>query len=219
MSSIENWGFSVDGPFQNDPLAIPFDQLTGGRREVIDVLVGRSSPLSERELAARLATRGRAVSPDEVDASVVDIRHRRLRHVQLPILEEADLVEWDRSASTVEQSDHLVYEDPRFRAFVGTDADLDDFEGLVDCLSVERRRHVLVALEENDEPVTVDDLVRAVLDRDARADTSEVAAALHHVDLPKLEAVGLIDRSRDGSTVAGSLSESDEKLLEILQES
>lgn len=81
---------------------------------------------------------------------------------------------------------------------------------LFDVLTAERRRRVLSLLTSRQSPVPVEELAHAVAaeENDAEAATlsestvREVHITLHHVHLPKLDEVELIDYERDERTVA-----------------
>lgn len=82
------------------------------------------------------------------------------------------------------------------------DASADD---VFEVLRKERRRTVLSVLRNRDSPTDVGALARAVADArtgDPGDETvEEVHVALHHVDLPKLDAVDLVDHDRDADKV------------------
>lgn len=174
------------------------------RREVLEILRNRSAPIDVQELATNLAARvGEKslleVTPEEVAAIRVD-----LRHVHLPHLSQAGLVDWDRSAGTVTTMNHPALSDPTFEAMLAVDA--PDWNAVVDAVASRRRRVVLATLRDADGPLTRPDLVERVHARleDAGADESltpdELLTELHHAHLPKLEAAGLV-ASDDAGTV------------------
>jgi hypothetical protein len=93
-----------------------------------------------------------------------------------------------------------------YQAFDGTDRSVDE---LYDVLRAERRRQTLAVLTERQTPMPAEQIARAVAMRETdasqpRASEShvrEVQLSLHHVHLPKLDAVGLIDHDPDAGTV------------------
>lgn len=66
-------------------------------------------------------------------------------------------------------------------------------------LEVDRRRHVLAALAERSRPFSLDEMAAAVADREVGVDpedaeaVADVATTLHHVHLPKMADVGVLD--------------------------
>lgn len=82
------------------------------------------------------------------------------------------------------------------------DASLDELFGV---LREERRRTVLSVLAGRSGPLDVRELARAVAERGHDDPSDEVVedvhVTLHHVHLPKLAAVSLVDYDRDARTV------------------
>lgn len=78
-------------------------------------------------------------------------------------------------------------------------------DSLLDALADDRRRYVLTHLRESENAVRPDELADAVVarERERTAETQvptreNVAISLHHRHLPKLERVGLTERTADG---------------------
>lgn len=83
-------------------------------------------------------------------------------------------------------------------------------------LSNQRRRRVVTVLLERESPIALHELVTAVASwetdetewADVSADlTDEVAAALHHVHLPKLDEADLIDYDTETNAVTSARTE------------
>lgn len=204
MSSQRNWPPSTpgtptgsgqagtdatDSPSRNEVFQGLADDR---RREILAVLIDRSGPVSERELARELTT---AESDD------VQTAHTSLRHVHLPTLEAIPLVHWDRDEQRVRTTDHPAFDDEAIRRIVRTDADVD---GLLDALADERRRLVLAVLYTYGGPVDretvaekVSELERDDFAPDASDDAADVRTSLHHVHLPKLQSAGLVTATYD----------------------
>lgn len=74
-------------------------------------------------------------------------------------------------------------------------------------MAAERRRMTVAALDEATPPVDLEDLAAAVAERDPEVDAttrtavSRIAAELHHVHLPKMDALGLIDYTPNSNRV------------------
>lgn len=169
----------------------------GRRRAVIGTVADRAGALTERELAVELA----GGTERQADDTAVRSTHVDLRHVHLPVLGEAGLVDWDEAVGTVSAGSHPVLTDPRFEALVAVEDDRV-IEAVVD----ERRREILRCLEGRGETQTAD-LAREVAAREETGDPSngtvaEVSIELHHVHLPKLSAAGLVEFDHDAGTVA-----------------
>ena len=170
----------------NPPLTPVLERLTDRRRAILARLLDddavRVPTLAERLAAADADAP--TPDPDAVDRVAAD-----LYHVHVPVLESVGLLERDRAAGTVATSDHPLYDDPDFRRFLESDAELED---LVDCLANECRRAVLEVLDDRAEPISRDDLARAAAPPlSTRAE--ELRVDLHHVHLPKLDAMGLLE--------------------------
>lgn len=195
MSSTHEWSYLTESPVPNATLNDVLESLTDRRRVVLAVVLDRPTPVDERDLATRLAAERTGDRPGEVSEEAVRSARIDLRHTHLPALEASDLLEWDRQAETVARTDHLLYEDPQFRRFVNADADVE-LEDVGDCLSAARRRRVLAVLDDRDAPLELGALAGAVAERESDTEASDVATALHHVHLPKLEAAGLVELHR-----------------------
>lgn len=91
----------------------------------------------------------------------------------------------------------------------GTADEEPSVDDLFDVLTDVRRRHVLTILAGRDASMAVDALARTVAGRVHDADPAsldesrirDVHVALHHVHLPKLDEVGLVDYDRDDGAV------------------
>ena len=143
----------------------------------------------------------------------VDVIRLDLEHLQLPALTHAGLLEWDRSADTVEPTDHPVYGDDRFRQLVAAGDGLDE---VIDCLANGRRSRIVSTLIDRDRPMAVDDLVDALAE-DIPAPREAVRISLEHLHLPKLEDAGLVVRPDDGH-VRWSPDEIEREWIEYLLE-
>lgn len=72
-------------------------------------------------------------------------------------------------------------------------------------IATRRRRIVLACLSDDGGSVSFDALVEAVAERERHrngtVDTENVAASLHHVHLPTLDAAGFVDYDREANHV------------------
>lgn len=89
--------------------------------------------------------------------------------------------------------------------YVGTESlSEDEYHRL---MAVRRRRTTLAALTELSFPIDLDDLAAAIVKREKdRADIDEtsidqIAMKLHHIHLPKMDSLGVIDYDYDTNRV------------------
>jgi len=143
-----------------------------------------------------------AVTSEDVQSLRLDCLHS-----QLPLLEDAGLITWDREAGTVTTTDAPAFADPQFRHIIETDA--DNWDEILDALTHQRRRIALAILRDQDEPMERRRLARAIATEESvrqfTPDTESiktVCASLHHVHLPKLQQTGLVACDADAGTVA-----------------
>lgn len=180
-----------------------FDGLTSlRRRRILAILVDGTDPVDVPELARRLAAVEEGCLPATVPEEATEALLVDLRHVQLPALGDAGLLEWNETARTVVAADHPAFDDEAFRHLIETRGDVDD---VVDCLASERRRLVLALLHTNDGPMAREELAREVAAYQCHEASDgaieEVEVSLHHAHLPKLEDVGLVEQDREATTV------------------
>lgn len=84
-----------------------------------------------------------------------------------------------------------------------------DLDAVFDALSVERRRHVLSILSEQEAPVTLADLADEVAVRENEAriddipseDVERIYLDLYHSHIPKLGEIGAIERDEEENLV------------------
>lgn len=180
----------------------------GRRRRLLALLLDRTDPVDEEELAVHLAAAEHGTSLLRVDETTVEPIRSDLQHVQFPVLEDANLVVRDANAGTVTTTDHPALQDPKLRHIVETE--VDDWDAVLECLASRRRRIVLSVLVAREPPVGRTTLMSAVAAReqDGPVDPGEVEPTrnlrvdLHHVHLPKLADAGLIDYDPDAGTAA-----------------
>lgn len=184
---------SGDVPGPDSPLPAIMYRLTRRRRLVLELLLDAASPVRERELSKRVAASEAGSPPSSIDDGTADAVHVDLQQVDLPALEDVDLV--DRTGGAVTTSDHPVFDEHWFQRLVRADADLDT---LVECLASERRLAVLDAL--GDEAITRSELAeRVAANESSSASAEDVEISLHHGHLPKLEDTGLLERREPGA--------------------
>ncbi|WP_435094742.1 DUF7344 domain-containing protein [Halorubrum sp. N11] len=101
-----------------------------------------------------------------------------------------------------------------------------DSDGVLSALADERRRTILRSLDRDDGDASdldtlVDDIHDEIRDENAPPDTErqEIRIRLHHVDLPKLEAAGLIEYDTDAKRVRGVEDAFARRLRSVVDES
>lgn len=165
------------------------------QRRILSILRDRSEPVDLAELATELAA---MEAEEERDRIRIDLRHRCL-----PKLESVGWIE--RRDRRVRAAEPLPF--GAGSPLPALDELDEQFWDAVDVLvGYPRRQELLSAIGEQRYPRTLDGLVRELTDRDNSAwdeydDESTVRTLLYHVDLPKLEDVGLVEYDRDEQQV------------------
>lgn len=150
-----------------------------------------SGPIAEEDLATAIASSehdkpARLVTDEERGAVLA-----RLRHVHLPKLADAGLIE--RDGDSVVPTGH--------RSIAGNDPLADEVESgetldrLYEALSDSLRRDLLVVLAEQSEAVlTLEEAAAAIGGQRASTDRpdDQVLVSLHHHHLPKLDEAGIV---------------------------
>lgn len=169
-------------------------------RRVLALLLERSDPISTSDLASRLAAREEAEVTEQVRQQIwLDLYHRRL-----PELEAAGWIE--RRQEGIVTTGRLPLE--RMDAFPDPDAlTFPVWEALAVLLAHPRRRHVGSIIADSERPLTLTELATALMGSERsswRPDTTEstLLTTLHHIDLPALDEVELIEYDSDGKTIA-----------------
>jgi len=190
---------------ENPPLEQPSDKMatrrTKRRREyVVARVCAADAPISERELATGFVANQSIERSRPRSAVQVSLRHR-----DLPKLEAAGLVSWDRTEKTVaEPAETHGSNDGR----TDTTAVLDELGASRGTASEDRRRRVVDVLGEMDEPIDARDLARELLTDGGEPSSDAVESmlsTLHHVDLPTLEADGCVEYDAAECTVVPRL--------------
>lgn len=193
MSSSESLPPKLSGDTMGaeSPLPEIMYRLTRRRRLLLEILLEASTPVGERELATRVAAWEAGSPPSAIDDETSERVLVEIQQVDLPALEDVDLVE--RAGRGVTTSDHAVFEEHWFQRLVRADEELD---ALVECLASERRLTVLEEL--GDAALTRTELAERVAANESASSVEDVRISLRHGHLPKLEETGLIDRRESG---------------------
>ena len=167
-------------------------------RVVLATLEDESAAVSVAELATHVAAAAHDTSIVAVDGDDREREHVALVHRELPKLDEAGLVEWDRENGVVTTTDHPALADSDLRPVI--DSPEEEWGDVLESLAHGRRRVVLSILVDHGGAIARRNLARRTLARErgvSRSDVSpsdveEVLASLYHVHLPKLRDAGLL---------------------------
>lgn len=167
------------------------------RRIVLEALC-ESGQLSLASLADRVAARRLDVSSSDVTEEAHEQAAVGLYHNHLRKLSEAGFVDQleEDDATTVSLTP-LIGPDRIHELIETAEGSWEELDAL---LGEERRRHVVALLLSGDEPLSLDELAKRVAERErSDVDASDgehlesVRVSLHHLHLPKLSEVGVLD--------------------------
>lgn len=175
------------------------------KRRVLALLLEQSGPIPKRDLASHLTAREAKTLP----SVMTEQAHRRilidLSHRCLPELEAAGWIE--RRPAGIVTTEQVPVEGMDGWLSRGDDSDVP-WDALAALLAHPRRQHIVSIIAKHSQPLPLDELGTALMaseqasrttDRDG--DKSTLLTTLHHVDLPTLEEVGLIEYDRDEKTI------------------
>lgn len=179
------------------------------QRRVLSLLADESSPLTERDLAVRLAALEEQHPPSLVSAPESRARLIVLHHQKLPKLEAAGLVK--RTPAGISLVPWFPLDLESYGIVVPPADDPDDPAWDLVAAVVERpyRRHVLSLVEAATEPISLETLANALLEREDDVDgldADQLETRLHHIDLPKLTALDVLEYDHGERTVRASQS-------------
>lgn len=169
------------------------------QRRILSILADRSGPMSVPELCTRLAASERDVDRSAVSGSEAERIRLDLDHRCLPKLEEVGLVE-RRPDGVVAGRPPSVESGCLSVPDIG-DPEHPDWDAVGVVLARPYRETLVSALVGRDGGVTLDELARRLRRTRSQAslpgDGESVRLALHHVDLPQLASVGLVEYDAD----------------------
>ena len=165
------------------------------------ILLDGSHPMTKRDLAVALAAEEEDSTP--ADASKAAVR-RSLIHVNHLIVPKLTATGWvELHPEGIVPTDRLsTTERGRWSALLRS-YDLE-WEVLSTVLERPRYRRIVSILEERSRPIAIDALARELLTEDRNVQTADertLAVTLHHADLPRLDALGVLEYDRDEQTV------------------
>lgn len=173
------------------------------QRAVLSVLLEHSEPLTVRDLAVQIAARETGGSPPAVTEN--DYRSIRvdLHHRCLPKLHAVGWIE--RLSEGSKAASPLPFGEPD-SSLPSLDAPDVRWDQLAAVLARPHRRDLLSVLVGADQPLGLGELAGRLAAHDRRrwtidGDEDTLATVLHHVDLPALEAAGLLRYDPDEKTL------------------
>ena len=201
-----------------DPI---FTAVRSDRRRLLLTLLARTPETSDRELARALTARERGASEESIPTEAVENTLIDLYHIQLPLLEDTDFIEWERDRESITTTDHIALEDPRFQRLLRIEADgIDD---VLAELAGTRQRLVLTILRDEKSPMSRTALAREVIRREGdetdptQAAVDETAIALHHKQLSTLSDVAIIAYDVETGQATYTTHPAVEELLTVLR--
>ncbi|WP_049988942.1 DUF7344 domain-containing protein [Natrinema salifodinae] len=197
MSSDAHLG----GDSTPDPLAdVPtecYEILRHPRRlRILEVLGTRQTRLDLSELTTELLERTTGDSSNGQARQEIRIT---LAHNHLPRLDDYDIVDW------TDEGIALVDEPPVHPADISVLLELCDSENaerLLETVVDPVRMRLLLLLENEDRPLSIDQLAAQLGSRDGPlSDPNQAKIALHHSHLPALADVGVLSYDHDSGLV------------------
>lgn len=179
----------------------------GRRRTVLRVLQERSVPVADEEVATVVVATEQAKRLLEVTEPEMETVLCDLRTSQFPVLENADLINWDKSADTVALTTHPTLHNSTFTRILETD--ILGWDTVLASLAHERRRTALAVLATHDNPLSKVALAREIASHETDDGTrpdpdrvDELCLTLHHIHLPHLADAGLIEYDAHSGAVS-----------------
>lgn len=192
-------------PAGGDPLLNSSILVDARHRQLLAAIQGGSAPLTERDLAVHLAAQEADKSPSAVTKRERKEAQIALHHRYLPKMDQAGLIE--RQGDGYVATGQLPLEDLDRELPRTDDPGVQSWEALGALLARPRRQDIVSILADRRDPITLEDLASEVA-QDQRSRTTDggeavpgLQATLHHVDLPTLDDVGLIDYDREKKTI------------------
>lgn len=193
------------------------------RRRILSILDGYTAPVTVGDLAARIVADESEMRPENVRGDDVKAVQTDLQHVQLPVLQDAGWIEWDRSERAVTKTSHPALRTSAVRTHVPM---LDpSWDHVVSALANRRRRLIITLANDRQTPIQRDDLVDALATRERELGIEDVSEAqirtsLHHQHLPTLAQAGLLEYDHEDATITqiGHPTVEDERFEDLTTE-
>lgn len=193
-------------PGDADPLVRSAILADARQRRLLALLAEATDPRSVHDLAIEIVAAETGNAPSSVPPKESEPIELHLHHCYLPMLEEAGWVE--RRPEGVVGTDRLRTAEAGIELpdVEGTDVPWETVAALV---ARPRRQELVSIIAAHRLPFTLDELQTALHARDDLSEAGEhsgrapVRARLHHVDLPRLDEVGLIEYDVREKAVTG----------------
>lgn len=172
------------------------------QRRILVALLEHSRPMTDRDLAVRLAARDEDTSLSNVTEAAVEGRLVDLHHRKLPKLEAIGWI--DRRPDGIVTTERIPFEGPEPSLPPFRDRQRQ-WEVLTALLARPYRQFIVVTLARTERPMTLDGLADELAVHDPSTvggDDRASPRVLHHVDLPRLDETGLIEYVPDAHTIA-----------------
>jgi len=183
---------------------LAYASILGDRRQrrILAILLERARPMTVHELGVHLVARQSGVDPSVVTDGECQPVRMDLRHRCLPKL---DSVGWIDSRAAGVVSDGPSFETERLSPPELRNPDHPFWDVVSVVLARPYRQDLVSLVATRSGRVTVDELVTELFARATSEtlpdDDGRLATALHHIDLPKLASVGVVDYDPDERTV------------------
>lgn len=217
--TIGYWLLRMEDPIrQRNPILVAIADRP--KRTILALLRDRTPPLTERRVATYLAVQEQGKAPENVAPEERRSVLKRLRHAQLPALDELGLVRWRKQDATVTPADHPVFDDPAFNAIINMEE--KELDEVLAAISHRRHRLVLCRLMERERAMSRTELAEEILRCDNEGPDprgrEEVVVALHHRHLPMLDNAELITYDEAGGRAAYTPNPVLERVFGVLYE-
>lgn len=167
------------------------------QQQILSLLAEESRPTTDRDLAVHLVSGEDNISLTEVSEAEVRQRLVALHHAYLPMLEAIGWI--DRLPEGIVTTDQFPFGDPEseFPQILDSETQWD----ILSCLLARpRRQQIVTILARQSQSLSLDELATEVKSHEQISWTVDegeqgisLSGFLHHVDLPRLEEVGVLD--------------------------
>lgn len=179
------------------------------QRQILSILLDRSHPTAERDLCLQVTAQETGKEPAEVTEEEHEPIHVDLHHRCLPKLEAAEWIERYPEGVTITES-FLSWNENSSSPDL-QDPDHPFWEPVSALLARPRRKELISIIADQPQQFSLTELATELEERGPGPYTNgqrenELAPinTLHHLDLPKLAEVGLIEYDHDEKTIARS---------------
>lgn len=176
------------------------------QRRVLSILLDRSHPMTERDLSVQLTARETGTDPPDISEEAHQSIHVDLHHQCLPKLESGGWIK--RHHEGIIAAEPLSVRDEDSSQPNLHDPDHPPWEAVGALLARPQRQDLVSIVAGRRDYLTLEELATGLTERsyaswpaEQRDDEPTLRRTLHHVDLPKLAEVGLIEYDPDEKTI------------------